>query len=194
MKDIIIDSKKFSQSDATVYTAAPMSLHYRISTCLAIILLLLIFLVLFTVSVNLSHGVWRMVLLSITAVFAAASSVFVFLVWFLGKPSQFQISKAGLEILWPGRNRKLPQPAFYEVFPVSDTELGKLRRKSCICGIFGCFGWTQSQYLGNVDAYITRKEGLVFLRLKNRRPLLLTPEQPEKFIIELAACISDGES
>jgi hypothetical protein len=193
MTEVITDSERFSQADATIYTVAPMSLRYRITTFVAILLIVVIFLVLFTVSVNIT-GTWRMVFLSASAAFAAISTVSVFLIWFLGRPMQFQISKAGLEMIWPGRNRKLPKAAFYEVFPVSDTELGHLKRKNCIRGIFGCFGWAQSKYLGNVDAYITKNEGFVFVRLKNRRPLLLTPINPGKFIEELCDCISDDNS
>lgn len=194
MSEVIKDSEIFSRADATIYTVAPMSLRYRFTTCIAIIVTVIVFAVLFTVSVNLSHGVWRMIFLGISAAFAATASVFIFLVWFIGRPTQFQISQAGLEILWPGRNRKLPKAAFYEVFTVSDTELGHLKRKSCIRGIFGCFGWAQSEYLGNVDAYMTRNEGMVFVRLKNRRPLLLTPNSPGKFIEELRTCISDADA
>ena len=193
MKNMMTDSELFSQADATDYATAPMSLRYRVSTCAAIIAIVLIFLVLFIVSVNLM-GTWRMIFLSASAVFAAISSVFVFLVYFIGRPGQYKISQAGVEMVWPGRNRKLPTSAFYEVFPVTDTELGHLKRKNCIRGVFGCFGWAQSQYLGNVDAYITRNEGLVFVRLKNRRPLLITPENPGKFIEQLRGCISDNAS
>ncbi|NBC18377.1 MAG: hypothetical protein GVY18_13790 [Bacteroidetes bacterium] len=98
------------------------------------------------------------------------------------RPTHFELRPEGLRIVWPARSRKLPSNAFYEIRRCTETELGRLKRCFGISPVFGAFGWFRSEYMGSMDVYITRSGGLVYLRMSNRHPLLLTPEEPEEFL------------
>lgn len=177
-----------------VFTSAKMSIQFLISTICLIVLMLGLLGFLAAVCATMLTGVWGWVGWITWILLTLGSLVLLLLIWTLGRPARFEVSSDGLEIIWPGRTRKLPKAAFYEINSINTTELGPLAKKGCISGVFGCFGWVHSKYLSNIDAYITRYDGLVFVRLKNRRPLLLTPAEPEIFINELLNCINAKET
>lgn len=168
-------------ADAEVFPQAPPSKLYMASTGAIGLLLLLGVLGLALLAVLLS-GVWTWVF-GILAVVDLLVLVGGFvLVHLYSRPARYEISPEGMRIVWPGRTRKLPRGAFSEIKTVNMTDLGRMRRRFGIAGIFGMFGWFQSEYLGSVDAYVTRHTDMVYLRLVNRRPLLLTPRNAETFL------------
>lgn len=107
-----------------------------------------------------------------------------------GRPKCFEISREGLVIIWPARTRKLPRGAFTEIRIIKRIELGRITRQFGIGGLFGQFGWYRSVYMGNIDTYITRNDGMVLIRLRNRRPILITPENPQEFVKALQAVVN----
>ncbi len=141
-------------------------------------------------------GVWLPFLptgwmIAVAAFIAASVIVLVTLVHLYSRPKYFVISPDGMLIVWPGRSRKLPKTAFADMKLVTYTDLGPLKRRFGVGGLLGCFGWFTSEYMGNVDAYITRHSGLVYIRLKNRRPLLLTPVEAKTFLETLQAALEN---
>jgi hypothetical protein len=158
--------------------------------------LALLALLIVLVVVPTAFGVWssargRWAAFVAAGLLAAGSFTLVTLVRLYSRPRCFEISSEGMRIVWPGRTRKLPRAAFGEMREVTDTELGPLHRRFGVGGLFGCFGWFTSEYMGNMDAYITRREGMVYIRLKNRRPLLLTPKDSKGFLQALGE-LTDG--
>ena len=123
-------------------------------------------------------------------ILAVVFGLLTILVHLYGRPRCFEISDEGMIIVWPARIRKLPRGAFTEVRPIKRIELGRMIRKFGAGGIFGQFGWFHSVYMGNLDTYITRNDGMVLIRLRNRRPLLITPENPDDFVQALQAIVN----
>ncbi len=122
-------------------------------------------------------------------VLAIISIVTIIMVHLYSRPRCFSVSSDGLEIIWPARTRKLPRGAFTEIREIKRIELGRMIRKFGVGGILGQFGWFQSVYMGNFDAYLTRNDGMVLIRLRNRRPILITPENPQEFVKALRAVV-----
>jgi hypothetical protein len=107
------------------------------------------------------------------------------LIWLYARPTCFEVSPEGLKLVWPARTRKLPRNAFADMQPLSRIDLGHCVRLFGVGGLFGSFGRYRSEYLGNMDLYVTRTDAMVLLRLKNRRPLILTPQDPNAFLAAL---------
>lgn len=121
-------------------------------------------------------------------------SVLIVMVNMYARPKCFEVSSEGLVIVWPARTRKLPRGAFTEIRLIERIELGRMTRRFGVGGLFGQFGWFHSVYMGNFDAYLTRNDGMVLIRLRNRRPILLTPENPREFVQALQALVNNGKS
>lgn len=130
-------------------------------------------------------GVWTLVLVIAGGVLAILAALAVLLVHLYSRPRYFELSDEGLRIVWPARSRKLPRNAFSEARLVTETDLGRLARCFGVSPLMGTFGWFRSDYMGSMDVYITRHHGLVYLRMANRHPLLLTPKDPEAFLAAL---------
>ncbi len=175
-------------SDLRIFPIARMDKTFLLSTCLILGLLglALVGVILAGIwgGIGVHWGAWTS-----AAVLAAILVVAPLLVRTYSRPRCFEISDEGIRIVWPGRTRKLPKGAFAELRIVTRTELGHMIRRFGVGGVLGSFGWFRSEYMGNMDAYITRRDGLVYIRLVNRRPLLLTPEDPESFVEALRAVI-----
>jgi hypothetical protein len=58
-------------------------------------------------------------------------------------------------------------------------------------GLFGFFGWFRNQKLGMYRAYGTDPKLAVIIRL-GRRTIVVTPENPEKFVTELESLRQSG--
>lgn len=185
-----VDTVASEGGDAEVFPIAPMDKAVKISTILMIIFLALLSVALVFMGIWLPQvGGWLFLLAGLVAV---GSATLVVLIRIYSRPQGFEVSPEGIRIVWPGRSRKLPKAAFAEMRLVTRTELGPLTRRFGLRGIWGCFGWFTSEYMGNMDAYVTCHDSLVYLRLKNRRPLLLTPQNAEQFLATLKDVV-EGE-
>ena len=174
--------------EETTFVIAPMDGAMKLSTILTLTLLGVLAAGLAIVGLwlpQLATG-WMIALGVFVAFFTAALAVLIHL---YSRPKWFTITPEGMRIVWPGRSRKLPKGAFAEMRLVTGTDLGRLTRRFGVRGMLGCFGWFTSEYMGNVDAYVTRNNGLVYIRLKNRRPLLLTPVEPKTFLHTLKSVV-----
>jgi hypothetical protein len=173
----------------TTFVIAPMDGVMKLSTALILLLLLLLVVGLVLLGFwlpKLATG-W---LFGLAVAVAVLSATLVILIRLYSRPKCFTISSEGMRIIWPGRSRKLPRGAFTDMRLITSTELGSLTRRFGMRGLLGSFGWFTSEYMGNMDAYVTRNDGLVYLRLKNRRPLLLTPSEPKSFLETLQAVVN----
>jgi hypothetical protein len=129
-------------------------------------------------SVGLASGV---VMALIAAVFAW---VFLYM-----RPSRFELSGAGLRIVWPLRAEIVPMYAVGDVELITRRELSARYGRGLrfgAGGLWGGFGLyiTPRQ---TFRFYISRLEPMVIVHLRGRddRPFLLTPESPDQFIDDL---------
>jgi MFS family permease len=167
-----------------VFSVAPMDHRYRAYSVLVLALAAAVVAgLIFAAAVT--AGTWRLVFIIAACVMAIAVAAVTVLVRLYSRPKHFELSDEGLRIVWPARSRKLPRNAFSEARLVTETELGRLSRCFGMTPLMGTFGWFRSEYMGSMDVYITRHLGLVYLRMANRHPLLLTPCEPETFLAAL---------
>lgn len=105
-------------------------------------------------------------------------------VWFAWRPSRFELDAEGLRIVWPVRWRLVPADALLDARSLTGVELrdefGRGMRIGA-GGLWGGFGWLKT---GNVtfSMWVSRTDRFVIVRVADDKPLLLTPEHPERFV------------
>lgn len=124
--------------------------------------------------------------LAIVGVFEAAIYLGVWL-WF--RPSAFEIGDDALMLRWPVRRRRVPFAAIAGAETVSGKEFRRRYgwgMRVGAGGLWGGFGqlWTPH---GRLDFYVSRTDAFVLVHLAQGRPLMLTPEQPDRFAAALQA-------
>ena len=110
-------------------------------------------------------------------------------VWLRFRPARFVVHPERLEVVWPFKSRALPRDEIAKVSLIDGLEL-RAATGWCVRvgagGLWGAFGWLWTSRRGVVQMYISRTDGFVWIECRNRRPWLLTPEQPEAFARALA--------
>jgi hypothetical protein len=101
-------------------------------------------------------------------------------VWLLFRPRWFVVGADGVRVEWPLRAQVIP---FRELETVCVLPAAGYPRGMRVGsgGLWGTFGWIVGGQ-ETVELYASRRTGLVVLRRKRRLPLLITPEDPERFV------------
>jgi hypothetical protein len=110
--------------------------------------------------------------------------------WLWFRPSHFELGVDALRVVWPIRRREVPFANVETAEIVGARELrdehGWLLRIG-VGGLWGGFGRLWSSKGRHLDFYVSRTSPLVLVRLRRGRSLLITPEQPERFVEMLRA-------
>lgn len=112
--------------------------------------------------------------------------------WLWMRPTAFEITPATLDIVWPLRRRRVPRSdiAGAAIVQACDLrpEFGTLLRVG-VGGLWGGFGLAWSSRGRHLGLYVSRHaDGFVLVRCTGRsRSLLITPENPERFVAALRA-------
>jgi hypothetical protein len=111
-------------------------------------------------------------------------------IWFWLRPTAFVVSDAGLEIVWPARRRTIAVSNLVGAETVSREKLreeyGFMMRVGA-GGLWGGFGLAWSSTGNHLGLYVSRHaDGFVLVRCKGTRSLLITPEEPERFVAALS--------
>jgi hypothetical protein len=111
------------------------------------------------------------------------------IVWLGCRPTRFEIDAAALRIVWPLYTRAISRQAVRGARIVEARafrqEHGWAMRIG-VGGLFGAFGLLKTR-AATFSMWVTRTEGLVLVTLADARPLLVTPEDPERFVAALLA-------
>ncbi len=130
--------------------------------------------------------VWFCAGLGVVVLAAMFAAVYCFV-----RPRGFEVSGQGVAVVWLNRRRLIPVGVLGERSAVRDMDLGRLAQKVgkgiSVGRVFGTFGGFRSEYLQSMEVYITRREGMVMVRLLNRKPLLVTPADPAQFMAAVGA-------
>jgi hypothetical protein len=152
-----------------------MSAALRVVTWL-LLLLLALFLYLALVSEPPANAVLFVVFLVVGLIYAS--------VWFMWRPARFEVDARVLRIVWPIRAREIRRD---DVEGAQVLDLRSFRDKYGsgmrigAGGLWGGFGLLKTRK-ATFSMWISRLHGLVIVRLHRARPLLLTPEDPERFV------------
>ena len=153
-------------------------------------ILLLVPLLFAVVTVMVPVAPLRAVMGGLAALIAAG----VLATWFYARPAHFEVSPAGLRIVWPLRSRLIPVRALRAAVVLSReafrAEYGSGMRVGAggLWGGFGRFVTSRQTF----DLYVSRMEPLVLVRLSGGRPLLVTPEEAERFAEAVAGIASQA--
>lgn len=125
-------------------------------------------------------------LLSVPAVFLLVLYAWV---WLRFRPSRFVVNSQALEVIWPLKRRAIPRKDISNVRLIDkhalQTEIGWGMRVGA-GGLWGGFGWLWTKRRGIVQMFVSRTDGFVWIEVAGGRPWLITPEQPDAFVLALA--------
>jgi PH (Pleckstrin Homology) domain-containing protein len=111
------------------------------------------------------------------------------IVWLGCRPTRFEIDADALRIVWPIRTRTISRHAVRGARIVDARafrqEHGRAMRIG-VGGLFGAFGLLKTR-TATFSMWVSRSEGLVLVTLADARPLLVTPDDPERFVAALLA-------
>ena len=105
-------------------------------------------------------------------------------VWLLGRPTAFELDAAGLWIRWPLRSQRI---AVGDIAGADLLSRESFRRdfgwgmRIGAGGLWGGFGLLKTGR-ETFSMWISRTDRFVLVSLRDARPLMLTPNQPERFV------------
>ncbi len=105
-------------------------------------------------------------------------------VWFMGRPSRFEVDASTLRIIWPIRTREIPRAHIDEAYAVGVADFRREYGHGMRIGAGGLWGGFGLLKTGRetFSMWISRTDEFVIVRLRGQRPLLITPENPARFI------------
>jgi hypothetical protein len=113
-------------------------------------------------------------------------------VWLWWRPSRFELSPEGLQVVFPLRSKKTPAQKMASVERIDSDELkrryGRLVRVGA-GGLWGGFGWLWGPGRW-VEFYISRMDGWVLITRPDGAPLLITPDRPDEFVSWCSSLVS----
>ena len=105
-------------------------------------------------------------------------------VWFIGRPTRFEISPDVLRIVWPIRSRAIPRSDIARVRLLNKAEIKqemKWGMRVGAGGLWGGFGRAITDR-GWMELWVSREDWCVFVERKHGIPLILTPDRPQEFV------------
>jgi len=110
-------------------------------------------------------------------------------VWVRFRPSRFTVDEHSFTVIWPLKRRTIPRGEIISARLIEREELRKEIGPSVRIGaggLWGGFGWLWTQRRGIVQMYVSRTDFCIWIERLNGRPMIVTPEQPERFVHALS--------
>ena len=125
---------------------------------------------------------------AVVAVVACVAAVYAH-VWLVWRPTCFEVDVGVLRIVWPVRTREIPRRLIGDVRAMTAAELRArygFGVRIGAGGLWGGFGlyWTRTT---TFSFWVSRTDRMVVVEVTGARPLLVTPEDPERFVAMLRA-------
>lgn len=113
-------------------------------------------------------------------------------IWLYMRPSRFELSARGLEIVWPIRRFSLALSEIESVMPLHGEEFRARYGWGMRIGAGGLWGGFGLLMTKNVTFrfYISRLDEYVIVRRRSGRPLLITPAEPSRFVSYLESLLA----
>ena len=105
-------------------------------------------------------------------------------VWFVWRPSGFVVEERTLRIVWPIRAREIARADVEDASIVGSDEFRReygYGMRVGVGGLWGGFGLLKTGR-ATFSMWVSRTDQFVIVRLRDARPLLITPEDPERFV------------
>lgn len=108
-------------------------------------------------------------------------------IWFWMRPRAFVLEPDALVIEWPLRRRRIPTSTIVTARVLTSKqlreELGRIMRVGA-GGLWGGFGLAKTSK-GYHELWVSRVDRIVLVECEGRRSLLITPEDPDRFVAAL---------
>jgi hypothetical protein len=111
-------------------------------------------------------------------------------VWLWMRPTQYIVDSSGLTVVWPLRKYHIPRSRITRVRVLDKKQVKKeigFAVRIGVGGLFGGFGLLWSRKRGFIRFYITRTDDFVIIEQRNDRPLLITVDNPQGILKDLAS-------
>lgn len=113
-------------------------------------------------------------------------------VWLVGRPTRFELDDTTLRIVWPLRTRSIARESVVDASVVTAKEFRNAYGYGMRVGAGGLWGGFGLLMTGQetFSMWISRTDGFVIVRVRDARPLLITPAEPERFVDAIKASLS----
>lgn len=108
-------------------------------------------------------------------------------VWLVWRPTRFEVDDGTLRIVWPLRSREIPRTS---LGPARIVERAAFLREFGFGvrigagGLWGGFGLFKTR-ARTFSMWISRTDRVVLVEVAKARPLMITPDDPERFVATL---------
>lgn len=108
-------------------------------------------------------------------------------VWLFFRPTRFDLDGAALRIVWPLRQRAIARGDIEGARVLTGADFRREHGYGMRIGAGGLWGGFGLLKTGKTtfSMWISRTDWLVVVDVRGERPLLLTPEDPERFVAAL---------
>ena len=110
------------------------------------------------------------------------SLLIVSVIVYLIRPNNYSVSSDKLLIHRAIFNVEIDRNNIQTVHEIEESQLKNSIRTFGVGGFFGSFGRFWNGQLGKMTWYITRRNNFVLVETKDQKKIILTPDEPQKFV------------
>ncbi|WP_199118974.1 PH domain-containing protein [Pedobacter sp. ASV28] len=120
-----------------------------------------------------------------TPVYTNISLLLIYFIAFAFRPINYKVSADQLIVHRLFTDIKIDRNHIESVELLNKEKLGWTIRTFGVGGLFGYYGKFNSSAYGNMTWYATRRNKTVLIKTSNNKNIILTPDEPEKFVENL---------
>ena len=116
--------------------------------------------------------------------FTATLLISVYIIAFALRPVNYELASEQLIIHRPIMDVKIDRKQIKTVELLANGSLGWSLRIFGVGGLFGYYGKFANSKIGSMTWYATRRDKTVLVTTTNNKKIIVTPDEPEKFVAE----------
>ena len=124
---------------------------------------------------------------SATPIYITVGLLIIYFIVFAFRPVKYSLTAGNLIVHRLFSDVKIERSKIKSVELVDKEKLSWSVRVFGVGGFFGYFGKFANAKLGTMTWYATRKDRIVLVKMLNNKKIILTPDEPEKFVADCNA-------
>ncbi len=124
---------------------------------------------------------------SATPIYITVCLLIIYFIVFAFRPVKYSLTADNLIVHRLFSNVKIERSKIKSVELVDKEKLSWSVRVFGVGGFYGYFGKFANAKLGTMTWYATRKDRIVLVKMLNNKKIILTPDEPEKFVADCNA-------
>jgi hypothetical protein len=117
-------------------------------------------------------------------IYTTVALLLFYFIAFAFRPIEYDLTTDKLIIRRLAGDVKINRTQIKSVELLEKDKIGLAIRTFGVGGLFGYYGKFASSQLGNMTWYATRKDRIVLVRTIDNKKIILTPNEPDKFVID----------